>query len=363
MKKRSKVLAVLLCAAMAFTAGCSGKAEGGADTETKEETSESDEYLSWIEAAWEQYQGEEMHGYTAEWTNVMEDGSTTQSNISQTVDATNKQAVSRFTYTGQEEDVTYYTEEDGKSYMYNWTYTGDESRQYYKVSLDGQEEAGSYADFANENHPFESTDYRTISNVMVSKEGEEELDGVSVVKLKVEFESQIKAEEPISRESVMADWGWTEDDIALLDGFSDVLDAYVEESNARQERSAKPVANTATVYLTNDEEHKLVRMEESQEYTEEEQQDSVTSPALSDFYDLNGKLDYLKSLISEGVDKDEAMGLVNEAYDGMESEEESPTVSGSGWTNYLTGDACEPVGELPAAAAELTWDQWRNGEY
>ena len=367
MKKRSKVLAVLLCTAMAFTAGCAvkteSKGEGETDTEAEEETSESDEYLSMIQEAYEQYQAEEVHGYMSENTDKREDGSSETYTWFRTIDKGQRQVLDKSIGSDGREYISFYTKEGENEYYYTeiittFVDTEEETKEYYKVLSTGQEYM-TYSYYAEdeEGKRYESNKYYDISNVNVTSEGEEELDGIQVQKFKVEYDSQWKGREERTRESLLEEYEWTEEDVAQLEGMSDAIDAYIEESNTQLKKDMDEVEKIAeTVYLTS-EDHRLVRME-----TETAVEDT-DMPASEAFWKMSGKLRYLKELLSEGFGKDEAMGMVNEVYDEYEDVEElSPTVLYSSVTDYQTGDSCEPI-ELPADAKELTWEQWQNGEY
>lgn len=362
MKKRSKVLAVLLCAAMAFTAGCGSKAEGGAGTEAKEETSESNEYLSLIQEAYEQYKAEAVHGYISENTQKREDGSSEVYTMVFTIDQGKQQVLDKTIWSDGDEYTYYVTKEGENDYYYTETTTfsddtGETTKEYYKVLSTGQDYSTySYYTGNEKGKRYESNEYYDISNVNVSDEGEEELDGVQVQKFIVEYDSQWKGREETTRESLLKEYEWTEEDVAQLEGMSDVIDAYIEESNAQLKKDMDEVEKVTEIVYLASEDNKLVRMETERAY------EDTDMPASEAFWDMSGKLSYLKDLLSEGIGKDEAMGIVNEAYGDMGMEEESPLVSYSSVTDYQTGDGCEPI-ELPADAKELTWEQWQNGEY
>ncbi len=370
MKKRSKVLMALLCAAAVLTAGCGGKADTkeekadtGSDTEKEEQTSESDEYLALIQGAYEQYKAEGIHGEKNEVTEKRADGSSETSTWIYTMNKDQQQYMSKGIWPDGGDYVAYYTKEGENEYFYNGvtTYYDDSEegvKTYYKVlSTDQEYENYSYYLDNEKEKPYESSEYYDISNVNVTKEGEEELDGVKVQKFKVEYKRQWKGDDEDTRESVLAENEWTEEDVALIDGMSDAIDAYIEETNAQMKKDMDKIDQlTETIYLAS-EDNKLIRMETEYDY------EDVDMPASEVYWDLRNKLVYLKDLLSEGLGKDEAMGMVNEAYgETMESEDAIAVESYSSVTTYVTGDACEPI-EIPADAQEITWEQYENGEY
>lgn len=373
MKKRSKALTALLCAAMVLTAGCGGKADTkeekadtGSGTEKEEQTSESDEYLALIQEAFEQHKAEGIHGEKEESTGKRADGSSETSTWTSTMNTDQQQYMTKSIWADGSDYVAYYTKEGENEYYYHaiTTYYDDSAegvKTYYKVlSTDQEYENFSYYLNNEKGKPYESTEYYDISNVNVTKEGEEELDGVKVQKFKVEYDSQWKDGEEKTRESVLAENEWTEEDVALFDGMSDAIDAYIEESNAQMKKDMDKIDKvTQTVYLAS-EDNKLIRTETESDY------EDVDMPASEAYWDLANKLSYLKDLLSEGLGKDEAMGMVNEAYGDATAEtmdsEDAAIVSYSSVITYVTGDACEPI-EIPADAQEITWEQYENGEY
>lgn len=373
MKKRSKLLAILLCTTMVLAAGCGGKADtkaentdAGTGAEEEGQVSESDEYLALIQDAYEQYKSEGIHGTVSETTNKKEDGSSDTFTWIRVIDQEKQQILDKNKWAENEENVRYYTKEGENEYYYaeltsystSDSETGEITKTYYKVLVTGQEyETYSYYVEDEDRRRYESSEYYEISNVNVTNEGEEEFEGIQVQKFKVEYDMQWKGREETTRESLLSENEWTEDDVAQLDGMSDAIDAYIEESNAQLKKDMEEIdKKTEIVYLTS-EDHKLVRMDTESDY------DNTDMPAREEFWNMSGKLDYLKELLSEGIGKEEALSMVNEAYSAdMVMNEVSQAVSYVDVTTYQTGDECETI-ELPEYTAELTWEQWENGEY
>lgn len=365
MKKRSKVLASLLCTTMVLTAGCGGNADTKEDNTDAaadaEQVSESDEYLALIQDAYEQYKAEEIHGTKSESINERKDGSSDTYTWTVVIDKEKQQISDKNIGVDGEVYARYYTREGEDEYYYAETTsyfdTGEVTKAYYKVLSTGQDyESYTYYIEDEEEKLYESSEYYDISNVNITNEGEEELDGVQVQKFKVEYDSQWKGREAATRESLLAENEWTEDDVAQLDGMSEVIDTYIEESNTQLKKDMEKVEKiTNIVYLTS-EDHRLVRRDAESEI------EDIDLPASKEFWDMSSRLDYLKELLAEGFGKEEALSMVNEAYSGDGMEEVSPVVSYSSVTTYQTGDECETI-ELPADAKEITWEQWENGEY
>ncbi len=368
MKKRSKVLAVLLCMAMVLPVGCGGKSDedgvGKADSATEESVGEEqqeeepeeevDEKLVWIQEACEEYKAEEVREEALSATYTRQDGSTDDQQTFTVID-TGRQIVMEKYVTEEYTDVIFYAKEGDNEYMYTTGYSQDGTEVTLKVLVD-EDAYRVYSDRVKEDSskPFETNESIEYSDVKVTEEGEEEIDGVSVVKLRVDYTSKFLWGDEISRESVLADREWTEEDIAMIEGMSDALDAYVEVSNAQtEEQKDKVEAGTAIYYLTT-EDHKLVRSESEDEIEK-------TDPALTEFWDFSMKLQWLKGFLEDGMSLEEAKAFVNESF--AAGGDTNPSVSQMSVTTYLTGDACETIPELPADAKEITQKQYEKGEY
>lgn len=359
MKKRNRILAGLLCAAMALTAGC-GKTETTGE-ETKEgeeaEVKEEDQYLSWIQEAFKKYNEEKVRGTITETTDTLEDGSTGVSKTIITIDTEKQQVMIKNEYSNPEweNSVDYYTKEGDKEYNYTNGYTWDENGNSssipLKVLLTEDDPIYGYSFYAKEENPYESNKEIEISDLKASKEGEEELDGIAALKFKVEYKQQPKEE--TTWESVLKDYELTEDDVAMLEGFSDQVDAYVEQLKRKQNAE-----NVDIVYITSDE-HKLLCIEHSKvDFSEEE--NTVTSQ----FFDGANKLSYAKERMAEGISQDEAIRMANEAFMGsVDTDSMQRTVSYVSVENFVTGGQCEAIGELPADGKEITCEQFYKGEY
>ena len=258
--------------------------------------------------------------------------------------------------------TNFYTKEGDVEYMYTQGYntdpnTGEMTEIPVKVSVNREIDSyGSYSAMIDDQNAelFESNDRVEYTDVKVTEEGEEEIDGTAVVKLKVDYTKKAVGEEKTSRESVLGQYKWTEEDVALLDGMSDAVDAYVEESNLAAEDRMNNAKSSTDIYYLSAEDHSLVR------FTTEGETEGI-SASVKTFWNMSSKLDWLKDLVAGGMGTEEAKSYVNENFitdDSAEAAESYTSV-----TTYVTGDSCEQIAELPADARMITLEQYENGEY
>lgn len=368
MKKRSRFIVGLLCMAMVSAAGCSEKADNGKEElqeeekekKSEENVSEEEQYLSWVQEAWEQYRAEKIRGVVTESTYTESDGTTQQYTTIETVDA-EKQQVQLVYQPSEERSVDFYTREGEEEYwytdLYSYSETGEESTIPCKIQISG--DIFGYSYYEKGENPYESNDERDISDLKIEKEGEEEMDGASVEKLKVEYKVQWKRGEMETRKSILEENEWTEEEVVMMEGFSDILDAYIASINKQTEEHMNTAEECAeTVYLTSDE-HRLVRMEKDGEF-----ENGETDPAVNAFWNWKGRMDSMKDLLSDGVSANEAVRMAKEMWNVDDIQEEKQEKQHYTIVeNYVTGDQCEPIGELPADSKEITWTQYQKGEF
>lgn len=373
MKKR--ILAVLICLVIFGTAGCggnsakenSGEAKSGAvenenPEKAEETTGEGEEYVTWIKEAWEEYKSSEVRGFVES----KFQGSQREVN---TIDSGKQQwmTLSYIDDSGTEPMYTYFrTKEGEKDYTFKKQQTGEDTFEYLKVQIDpNTTDEESYSRFIeNENLPIESNDDTEVISISAVQEGEEDINGVKALKIEVTYETKLKSPEKITRESVMNEHGWTEEEFAAMSDFhlSELIDAYVDIANSTQEAKAnEPQSDAQTYYLSSDD-HKLLRKVETISEASEYPYTAMHEiSSLMRNLKINTEYDTLEGSAQQMTERylgdwDYEWLMQSMAEDISSSSATEITV------DYQTGDECEPC-EIPAEAKEITWEQYNTHDF
>lgn len=243
------MLTVLLCFVMLGATGCSGdsgeKKEEGTkaeieETEEEKQEAEGEEYITWIEEAWEEYKSSDIRGFV----DTKYNGSQSEFN---TFDTGKQQWMMVEHYNSEDAEgtdkVKIRIQEGEKDYIFKTQRTGEDTYDNLKVMIDpSMTDEESYSEYMKkESKPlFESDDEKEVSNITATQE-EEEINGIKAVKIDISYETIMKSGEKFTRESVLEERGWSEEEIRLLSDFrlDELIDAYVGVVNAEIESRMK----------------------------------------------------------------------------------------------------------------------------
>lgn len=367
---KKKLLAALLCFTMVIAAGCGGNSAKETEEEAKmeeksaeseESESEGEEYVTWIREAWDEYKSSDIRGTSdSRFEGRYKDVST--------IDTAKQQWMTVYydaDFGEEPRDTDLRVKEGDTDYIYKKVRTGETEYMNLKVQAPGDaDEEETYSGYiSREVLPFESDDETEVLSVSAEEEGEEEINGVKAIKFAVSYETLKKNGEKITREDILNEKGWTEEELELLSEFriSELIDACVEKENELVEQeTTEPGYGSTTYYLSSDG-HKLLRRIHY-----------VSGGGRpTDILNEPGQvIRQLKTCLEDGLSKEEAVQWVTDylGYDwDFDGIMEAMTTIGSSatevTTDYLTGEECEPMCEIPADAKELTWDAYMTGAY
>lgn len=312
----------------------SSAGENGSEEED-EEQKEQEELEGWLREAAEKLAQEKLWGMKSTIINTDINGKQKDEiQLEQTID-NERQIVKQLNHFSTNDQTEFWTKEGDKEYQYTTVYTDEGNKEFRKVICD---KAGNqiYESLKAVRLPFDSTIIREVLGCEVTNEGE---DG-DAVKIKVEEQYKLKPEQffrEITRESVLEDNGWTEDDVKRVEGASEALDAYVAENNANIENNKKNVYEATFIYWLTKDGHELVKSECR------EQPLKIEYKAMNQFGRFSDKIN--------GVEMVEEM------------EEEAETKETVTSTDYVVGDKCAPIEDFPKDAKEITREQYMNGEH
>ena len=316
MRKRLGVI-ILLMAVTAVIFGCSG------NTSSKKEVTKEDDPEMIFKEAVEKLEKETKKAIETEsvtsYDNEMED-----EEVYTCIIDTKKNIVERISEDVSEEADYYYfnvKEKDGYGVYVNDRLT-DGKWKHYKEELEGGDES-EYEYWLGEFNPA-YTEEKGYSNIKFSNEGEDELSGVEAIKIKVTadeaYDTGERTDEDMTRESVLDEYGWSEDEVGLVEGFSEVIDDYVTASNASVGETT--VESVLTVWISK-EDHTLLKSRSATNI--ESAQDDGTKKALAAFNNEYWKVEMIRQNLEDGMSKEEAKKALEDDLKEMENPQESAT--------------------------------------
>lgn len=286
-----------------------------------------------------------------------------------------------------DEDETLYDcfnvkEKDGYSVYVNDELSGGKWIRYME-ELESDEE--SEYEYWLEDFCPRYTEENGYSNIKYSNEGEDELNGEKTIRIKVTADmaydsGEVSAEE-ITRESVLDEYGWTEEEVALVDGFSEVLDDYVAATIESEGETTVKCALTVWVSAKDN----IILKTRSATKIDSAQDDSVKD-ALNTFDEEYWKVDLIHESIAEGMTEKEAKELLEEDLESMENPQEDDVVDAEESSDeageefdeelgddyaeitmvvvtkkIMTGENCPKMNELPKDYEEITQSEYFEG--
>lgn len=357
--------------------GCSGK------TGTKKAVTAEDDPEKIFNEAMKKFDKETLKAAETQSVTSYSDG-TEETEYYTSILNTKKNIVERISQDEDGEETIYHTfnvkEKDGYGVYVNDELT-DKEWKYYKEDIEDDSES-EYEYWVNEFN-LAYTEEEGYSDIAFSNEGTEELSGEEVVKIKVTanqaYDSGEESAEEITRASVMEEYDWSEDEVALVDGFSDILDSYVDAS--KKSEGETTVRCALTVWISTAD-HTLLKSRSAMDVSSA--QDDATKEAIETFNEEYWKVDMIHQNIEDGMSKEEAKKALED--DLKEMEQPETEVSGEeasgeefdedeGTDEYaevtkvavtkkiMTGNDCPEMSDLPKDYEKITQDEYFDGGF
>lgn len=375
MRKRLGVM-ILLMAVTAALFGCSGK------TSSKKEVTEEEDPKKIFQEAVEKLEKETNKAIETE-SVTSYDNETEDEEVYTCIIDTKKNIVERISEdVAGEADYYYFNvkEKDGYGVYVNDRLT-DGKWKHYKEELEGDDES-EYEYWLKEFDP-SYTEEKGYSNIAFSNEGEEELDGVKTVKIKVTadetYDTGEELAEKMTRKSVLEEYEWSEEEVGLVDGFSDILDQYITASN--QSVGERKVKAVLTVWIDAKDRTLLKSCSETDIGSA---QDEASKTAVETFNNEYWKVDMIHQSIKDGMSKEEAKKALEadlnameepvetagdadeagEEFDGEEGIDDFAAVTKTVVTkDFMTGKDCPKMDELPKDYEEIKQAEYFEGGF
>lgn len=377
MKRRIAVIGLAILTSMSMCA-CSAKSSGSGKSVSKEESPEEI-----FNEAVKKFEKESVKAAEIQTVYSYDDG-TEETEFYTSIYDTKKNIIERVSKDEDEEETIYHTfnvkEKDGYGVYVNDELT-DNVWKYYKEDIEDNED--SEYEYQAEEFDLPYTEEKGYSDITYSNEGEEELNGTNTVKIKVTanqvYDSGEESAEEITKESVMEEYEWNEEDVALVDGFSDILDNYVTASKESEKETT--VKCVLTVWISTDS-HTIMKSRSAMDVSSAQSEESKA--AIETFNEESWKVDMVHQDIEDGMTKEEAKKDLEDELEAMEnpdaqvSDEEASGEEfdeDEGTDEYaeitkvavtkkiLTGEDCPEMSELPKDYEEISQDEYFNGNF
>lgn len=268
-------------------------------------------------------------------------------------------------------------EKGGYGVYVNDELTGREWK-YYKENLDADEES-EYEYWLGEFDPF-YTEEKGYDNIKYSNEGEDELNGEETVKIKATAtvtQESSEESEAVTRESVLEDNEWSEEEVKAVPGFSEVLDAYVAASNKEEEPQTIECALTIWV---RPEDSAVLKSRSAMNY--KGAQDDAAKEGIEAFNNEYWKVDMVHQNVEEGMSPEEAKKELEKELKAMEQPKETESAEASGeefedeaaeasaavtkvvvTKKIMTGKSCPDMSSLPKKYEEIKQEDYFEGGF
>lgn len=356
MKKRMLTWMLILGLSAAMLPGCggsNGKTEEKSQEETTEnqsedadagessnaedaEKKEQEELEGWLRDAVEKLAQEKLWKIRSTIVDIDINDKEKDTTQTERIIDNERQIIKQLYHFSTNDQTDFWTQEGDKKYHYTEVYTDEGDKEFRKVICD-EDENQIYEMLKVETLPFDSSETREVLECKATNEGEDD----DAVKIKVSEQYKIKSEEyfpKITRESLLQENGWTEDDVKRVEGASEVIDAYIAENDANIEKNKENVYEATLIYWLTKEGHELIKSECREEPLKMEDE------AMNQFYRMSDKINGYETEDDETEEEVEIKEYVTSK-------------------EYVTGDKCAPIEDFPENVKEITREQYKNGEY
>ena len=376
MKRRIAMIGLAVITAMSLCA-CSGK-KGEAKSVGGDESPEDI-----FNGAVEKFDKESVKAVQMQTVYSYSDG-TEETEMYTSIYDTKKNIVERISKDEDEEKTIYHTfnvkEKDGYGVYVNDELTDNEWKYYTEEVEDGEDSEYEYQ-VSEFDLPY--TEEKGYSNISYSNEGEEELNGEETVKIKVAadqlYDSGVESAEETTRESVLKEYEWSEDEVSMVDGFSEILDNYVTAT--KESEGETTVKCVLTVWISKDS-HTILKSRSAMDVSSAQSDES--KKAIEAFNEESWKVDMIHQDMEDGMTKEEAKKDLEEELEAMENpdtEASSEEASGEEYDEeegtdeyaeitkvsvtkkYLTGEELPEMSALPEDYEKISQDEYFYGDF
>lgn len=366
-----RLISVFLVLTLCFTMSACGKKD-----DVKKENKETYDAKALVEEAVSNMEKESVKSMTVKTVNTYDNG------LEDTEDCT-------YIYNKEKNMIESKTLDDYGEEIYLHSFYVKEN-DVYKVYINDAYNGSGWVSYKEELEDDEVSEFDTISSdfsvcineengfsdIEYSYEGEEVLDDMNTLKVKVSakeiLDSGIEDVVQITRQDILEQYGWTEEEINAVEGFSEILDNYVKASN---DTAGESMMDTVFTMWIGEKDHQMIRIRKEQNI--ESAQNDTAKKASTEFEENFWKMDMLHYNIKEnGKTIEEAKKIVEDSMNGVVSDnatEDSSSEEVNDETvlqqyeelvktvvtkRFKVGEDCPVMGELPESYEEMTMDEY-----
>lgn len=376
-----KVIIFMAVLAISITSGGCTKKSPEPSAESVIEITTEEQLLA---NALDTFNTEDIRGTATIYTTTYEDGATRSETEEIIYHASESLIEKRYTTENDVQKTLYhkdgqdvYCYEDDEEYPDGWV--------RYLENPDENDETSFDYTLAEFDYSFnEASGY---TDVRIKNEGTEMLNGTETIKLSViatftpsidEEEAEdtaVKTKDSVTRKSLLDEFGWSEESIQAVDGFSEILDQYIAYLNDEEIMEINNEEPTEEYLIWIDSESsRIVQLQSS--FSVENTSTDLTSDIEEKFWDNSWKVDWIQSDLDDGLTVEEAKEILElegaymeeqlEYEDSMDTSDEDVSENGSSAQKvtyiktFLIGGECPSMTELPSAFTETTSEDYHN---
>lgn len=371
--------AILLLSTISFSIalnGCSKPVTEPSEESVAETITDEDLFS----LSFDLFNSEDVRSTTTVYTTSYDDGTTlseTENIIYNAVDGiieksytTSDNSIQKTYYVKNEQDI--YCYENDEAYENGWV-------RYVENPDDNGETAFDYT-LAEFTYAFDED--AGYTDMTIVNEGEELLDGINTIKLSITA-TPISDDDPklakkqakgrVTRKDIIKEFGWSEESVNAVEGFSEILDQYVAYQNKDEVVAINTEDSTETYTVWIDKESSRILQLQST-FSIENTAPVISSDIEEIFWDNCWKVDWIQSDIDDGLSVEVAKEILElegiyveeqlEYEDSLDIPDESVSETGAHAKEvtyvktFLIGDKCPPIAEIPDKFTETTYEDY-----
>lgn len=326
------------------------------------------------------FNSEDVRSTTTVYTTTYDDGTTSSETENIIYNATDGIIEKSYTASDNSVQKTYYVKDGQDIYCYENDDTYENGWVRYAENPDDNGETSF--DYTLAEFTYDFNEDAGYTDVTLTNEGEDLLNGIHAIKLSITATplsdenpklAKKKAKGRVTRKDIIKEFGWSEESVNAVEGFSEILDQYVAYQNKDEvvAINTEDSTETYTVWIAKDS-SRILQLQSS--FSIENTAPVISSDIEDIFWDNCWKVDWIQSDIDDGLSVEVAKEILElegiyveeqlEYEDSLEIPDESVSETGAlakevtYVKTFLIGDNCPPITEIPDKFTETTYEDY-----